>query len=246
MLTKDQAVCIRAVDYSETSQVVTFFTRNSGKVGVIAKGTKRKNSTFGGPIELFSSGSILFSDSSREKLATLVEFEPLETIAGSSAVSRDLFVLNCCLFAAELVNSLTKDYDPHPGLFDMLAAFLQHASNHKQSILARLVLFQLGLLKEIGLSPVFNSCANCNNPFDFHWSEIYFSVIARGLICRDCNGAFHDKIQLTTQTAKCLINADSLLSSDDKIVKMAENILVHYITDVLGKSPKMAKYIFQQ
>ncbi|UCC23759.1 MAG: recombination protein O N-terminal domain-containing protein, partial [Planctomycetota bacterium] len=31
MLTKDLAICIRAVDYSETSQIVTFFTRANGK-----------------------------------------------------------------------------------------------------------------------------------------------------------------------------------------------------------------------
>jgi len=158
MLTKDQAVCIRAVDYSETSQVVTFLTRSAGKVGVIAKGTKRKNNPFGGPIELFSFGNIVFSDSTREKLATLVEFEPLEGVAGSSAIARDLFVLNCCLFAAELVNTLTKDYDPHPGLFDMFITFLQQAAIQKEPgqsrLLARLILFQLGLLKEIGLSPV--------------------------------------------------------------------------------------------
>ncbi len=250
MLIKDQAVCIRAVDYSETSQVVTFFTRATGKVGAIAKGTKRKNNPFGGPIELFSCGNIVFSDSVREKLATLVEFETLEEIAGSSVIAQDLFVLNCCLFAIELVNSLTKDYDPHPGLFDMLTAFLRQAGTQKEAgqsrLLARLILFQLGLLKEIGLSPVFDYCVNCNSAFNINWPEIYFSVNAKGLICRNCQGAFPDKIQLTQQTAKCLIDANSLLSTNDKMAKLAENILVSYITDILGRSPRMAKYILQK
>lgn len=250
MLTNDQAVCIRTVDYSETSQVVTFFARNTGKLPVIAKGAKRIRNPFGGPIELFSYGNIAFSDSTRDKLATLVEFEPLEEIAGSSAIAQDLFVLNCCLFAAELVNSLTKDYDPHPGLFDMLIVFLQQAGNQKESsrgrLLVRLILFQLGLLKEIGLSPVFDYCVNCNSPFDIHWPEIYFSVNAKGLICKDCQGAFPDKIQLTQQTAKCLADVKSLLSIDDKIVNLVENILIHYITDILGRSPRMAKYILQK
>ena len=211
MLTKDKAVCIRTVDYSETSQVVTFFTRNAGKVPVIAKGTKRQRNPFGGPIELFSYGNIVFSDSTREKLATLVEFEPLEGIAVSSVISQDLYVLNCCLFAAELINSLTKEYDPHPGLFDMLIAFLRQVGNQKEPgqsrPLARLILFQLGLLKEIGLSPIFDYCVNCNCPFSINWPEIYFSVNAKGLICRDCQGAFPDKIKITQQTAKCLVDA---------------------------------------
>ena len=32
MIEKDKAVCIRATDYSETSQIVTFFTAGKGKV----------------------------------------------------------------------------------------------------------------------------------------------------------------------------------------------------------------------
>ena len=35
MLTKDLAICIRTVDYSETSQIVTFFTKAHGKIGAI-------------------------------------------------------------------------------------------------------------------------------------------------------------------------------------------------------------------
>ena len=75
MLTKDLAICIRAIDYSETSQIVTFFTRASGKIGAIAKGSKRPKSAFDGPIEIFSHGRIVFTDSNKEKLATLTEFE---------------------------------------------------------------------------------------------------------------------------------------------------------------------------
>ena len=75
MLTKDAAICIRAVDFSETSQIVTFFARANGKVSVIAKGSKRAKSAFDGPIEILSFGKIVFSNSTREKLSTLTEFE---------------------------------------------------------------------------------------------------------------------------------------------------------------------------
>ncbi|MFQ6036643.1 MAG: DNA repair protein RecO, partial [Sedimentisphaerales bacterium] len=56
MLIKDTAICIRAVDYSETSQIVTFFTRATGKIRAIAKGSKRPKSAFDGPIEILSFG----------------------------------------------------------------------------------------------------------------------------------------------------------------------------------------------
>jgi DNA repair protein RecO (recombination protein O) len=249
MLINDQAVCIRAIDYSETSQVVTFFTRQTGKVTVMAKGAKRQRSPFGGTVEIFSYGNIVFTDSGRDKMATLVEFEPLAGLVDSSILASDFFALNCCLFAGELVNVLTKDYDPHPGLFDTLLAFLQEASRHKipesrrGRLLARLVSFQLGLLREIGLYPVFEYCVNCRNAFSERWPEVYFSNTARGLICRDCQGAFPDKTGLAREGAKCLADVKFLASAKDLTVRQVEDVLIRYITDILGRPLKMAKYI---
>ena len=71
MLTKDTAICVRTTDFSETSQILTLFTRAAGKISAIAKGSKRPKSAFDGPVEVFSYGRIVFSDSTKEKLATL-------------------------------------------------------------------------------------------------------------------------------------------------------------------------------
>jgi len=249
MLTNDHAICIRAVDYSETSQVVTFFARQAGKVPMIAKGAKREKSSFGGPIEIFSYGDIVFSESGREKLAALAEFEPVAGIVNYPVLSADLFALNTCLFAAELVNSLTNDYDPHPALFDSLLQFIHDASCEKSSadsrskLLANLIVFQLILLTEIGLCPVLDHCVNCRNKFDSRWPEIYFSTDARGLICMDCQGPFPDKIRLTRESAKFLADSKLLASVSLPALKDVENVLIRYITDTLGRPPKMAKYV---
>ena len=48
------AICLHNVDYSETSQVLRFFTPEAGKIGCIAKGSKRKKSAFLAPFELLS------------------------------------------------------------------------------------------------------------------------------------------------------------------------------------------------
>jgi DNA repair protein RecO (recombination protein O) len=249
MLTNECAICVRAIDYSETSQVVTFFTKRTGRVTMIAKGAKRQRSPFGGPLEIFSYGSIVFSDSGRDKLATLVEFEPLAGVVNTSLLASDIFILNCCLFAAELVNVLTKDYDPHPGLFDGLLEFLRNVTADKAApparttLLTQLVLFQLRLLREIGFSPVLECCVNCKIPFSTGWSEVYFSNSAKGLICRDCQGLFPDRIGLSLQAAGHLADIKSLALAGEPQIRQVEDILIHYIIDVLGRPPKMAKHI---
>jgi DNA repair protein RecO (recombination protein O) len=244
MLTKDVAVCIRALDYSETSQIVTFFTRATGKIGAIAKGSKRPKSAFDGPIEVFSHGRIVFSDSSKEKLATLTEFEQQP---GFSNLRNNLFALNCCLFGAELVNSLTDDYDPHPGLFDSFMQFLQNTGNakNKSEMLALLILFQLTLLKEVGLRPILNACANCKIDFHAGWSQGYFSSSANGLICRDCEANFHNKMVLTKNAAACLADLKLLAKSQEKTLNEIERILIYHFTEIIGRPPKMAKHVIR-
>jgi DNA repair protein RecO (recombination protein O) len=244
MVIKDEGICIRTVDYSETSQVVTFFTRQTGKVTLMAKGSKRARSPFGGTIEMFAWGQIAFSDSGRDKMGMLAEFEQMAQTPGSMAIAGDIGTLNCCLFAIELINLLTTDFDPHPGLFDALQAFLQEVS--KKDALAQLVIFQLRLLREIGLSPVFEYCVNCKNQFDTPGQQLYFSNNAKGLICRDCQGAFPDSIQIAKNAVKYFTNIDSISGAEQRTVEGIESILTGYFSDILGRAPKMAKYVTGQ
>jgi len=253
MLTKDDAICIRAVDYSETSQIVTLFTRANGKVSAIAKGSKRAKSAFDGPVEMFSYGRIVFTDSTKEKLATLTEFEQQ---SGLSYLAGNLFAANCACFAAELVNSLANESDPHPGLFDSFLQFIQNIQHSKKNLdrLILLILFQLALLKEVGLQPILNACANCKTRYsagrltaerrDTRY-EIYFSSSANGLICRDCETAFTDKIRLSKPAANALNNFKLLPESKGKTLREIEKILVYHFTEILGKAPKMAKHILK-
>jgi len=243
MLTKDTAICIRATDFSETSQIVTFFTRETGKVSAIAKGSKRPKSAFDGPLEIFSFGKIVFSDSTREKLATLTEFEQQPVFA---RLASDLFALNCCLFSTELLNNLTNDYDPHPQLFDNFLRFLQN-TNKIRDTLALLILFQLSLLKEVGLQPVLNACVNCKTQYTIRNTQydVYFSSSANGLICRDCQSSFHDKIRLTKNAADCLANLKMITETNEKTLNEIEKVLIYHFTEILGRPPKMAKYILK-
>jgi len=269
MLIKDHAICIRALDYSETSQILTLFTRAAGKISVIAKGSKRPKSAFDGPLEVFSYGRIVFSDSTKEKLVTLTEFEQQP---GFANLANNLFALNCCLFGAELVNSLTNEHDPHPELFDGFLRFLQNTNekqktkNEKQKTLSLLILFQLTLLREIGLQPILSYCVNCKNNFKTDWPQTYFSSSANGLVCGDCEASFPDKIELTKNAANCLLvlskpvlgapvlsNVEVVEGADAKLIAEAqertlneiEKILVHHFTEILHRQPKMAKYVLK-
>jgi DNA repair protein RecO (recombination protein O) len=246
MLTKDMAICIRAIDYSETSQIAVFFTKEHGKISAIAKGSKRPKSLFGGPIEIFSYGKIVFTDSDRDKLATLTEIEYDESNTSGAGLYKNIFALNCCFLASELLTKLTDDYDPHPGLFDSFLLFLQNAKEQQNNsqILTLLIYFQLTLLKEAGLQPVLRCCANCKTSYEPRVTshESYFSSTANGLICRDCEMSFPDKIRLSKQASNCLTNVKLLAQAKEQTLREIEKIFIIHFTNILGHQLKMAKH----
>ncbi len=246
MLTKDRAICIRAVDYSETSQVVTLFGRAAGKIRAIAKGSKRPKSSFDGPMEPLSFGPIVFSGAHKDRLATLTEFQP-QPVRGE--VRHNLAALHSALFAAELLDLLTEEYDPHPELFDHFLGFLQDieegkAGPDRRDIMIRLILFQFVLLHEVGLQPVLSSCVNCKRPFGADWRESYFSAAANGLVCRDCEMSFPDKIRLGPKAAQALADIKRIALADQTTLDEIEQVLIHHFTHILGRPPKLAKHVF--
>ncbi len=245
MLKKDQAVCLRKVDYSETSQIVTLFTRDSGKLSAIAKGAKRPKSAFDGPIESFAFGDIVFAQSHTDKLSTLTEFQQKPVFMN---LRKKLFNLNCALFAAELLDSFTSDGDRHAELFDSFIRFLNDVQNTENDFnsLGLLILFQLALLNEVGTRPVLNSCTNCKVSFTDKWNKTYFSSLANGLVCQDCEQAFADKIKLSENCARCLSNLKLITSADKKTLDEMEKILVYHFSELMHRRPKMAKYFLKR
>lgn len=241
MLQKDRAICLRAVNYSETSQVVTLLGRKSGKISAIAKGSKRPKSSFEGPIEVFSSGHIVYAPRSGGKLATLTEFQQEPVFR---TLRTKLFALNCGFFAAELLDAFTQEADPHSELFDSFFQFLCDVQEAEDKFIAVgfLVLFQLTLLSEVGTRPVLGGCANCNTTFGDQWPQVYFSSSANGLICYDCEQAFVDKIRLTKKCAKCLSDLQLIKNASPTTMNEIEKVLIYHFTALLHRPPKMAKH----
>ena len=130
----EPAICLRASDYSETSQVVTFLTRGEGKIRLIAKGTKRPKSKSGGAIDLLAEGDLVYSLNDPNSLGTLMEFSENVSHRDVRTGSRRL---NVALFALELACESLADGDPHPEVFDLLKNTLRRLGDESAPLDAR-------------------------------------------------------------------------------------------------------------
>lgn len=118
---KDQAICIRHWDWSETSQTVSLFTAQHGVIRGLAKGSRRENAPFSGGIELLTRGEAVFilKAAARDhgSLCTLTAWDLQEPRA---PLRRSLPSLHAAMFLVDLVHHAVRDLDPHPALYEAL------------------------------------------------------------------------------------------------------------------------------
>src|SRR4029077_11595941 len=108
---KAQALVLRTTDWSETSRIATLWTRELGKVRVLAKGGRRLKSAFESALDLLTVCSIVLLRKSSGSLDLLTEAQVVQRFP---RLRTDLAALNAAYYVAELLADWTEDYDPHP------------------------------------------------------------------------------------------------------------------------------------
>lgn len=193
-LVADRCICLRKVEYSETSQILTLFARTHGLVRVIAKGahrtTKAGASKFGGGIDLLDLADAVFSHAPHRDLPPLAEWTLID---GHRELRRSLRSIYLGSYAAELVVAMLEEHDPHPGLFDRLERTLAELATPRieQAFLA----FELDLLREAGLMPELSHCRNCGQ-LAAHHARAFFAASVGAVICRNCEPSFPRRIEI--------------------------------------------------
>lgn len=150
---KDQAICIRHLEWSETSQVVVLMTEQHGKLRGLAKGAKRTSPShmqrFSGGIELLTRGEIVAVTKPTTELATLTEWDLQDDY---HLLRRDLDAHRLGMYAADAVHAMTADLDAHPRTYHALRLYLEALRDPAQRATA-LLRFQWMLLDDAGYRP---------------------------------------------------------------------------------------------
>jgi DNA repair protein RecO (recombination protein O) len=243
----ESAICLRTTDYSETSQVVHFLTRETGVVNLIAKGTKRPKSKSGGPIDLLAEGELVFSTKASGALGILMEFS--ETVSRAT-LRKNAPALNTALYMIELVGDMLAEADPYPGVFDLLHKAIGRLGEDDAPVGAVLAYFQWRLLRHAGLLGGLTTCAGCGMDVSEmpHQAEAYFSSQHGGILCDGCEGATREKFRLEQVTLQGLsvlaaAEAGQRVTLPQAQARAVNRLLAYHITQQLGKTLRMARYV---
>ncbi len=242
---KATALVLRVVEFSETSSVVTLLTREFGKVRALAKGARRPKGPFESALDLLALCRIVFLRKSSEALDLLTEAKLERRFRPRHG---DLTSLYAAYYVAELLNEITDDYDPHPRLFDVADETLV-ALGRDGSVAAALVRFELAALKEIGHLPVLDACAECGNEIAAA-GRVAFSQAAGGVLCQTCRTGHKQIISISPQVLETLAQ---FAATDAEVRQPSElpariygelrGVLNHYWSHLLGRSPRMHRWL---
>lgn len=247
MRQRDRAICLRAFDYSETSQVVHCLTRAGGVVRLLAKGSKRPKSKTGGPIDLLAEGDLVYSTSPKTTLGTLMEFSES---AGRNALHKSEPLLSAGLYMIELAHDLLAEADPHPEVFDLLHSGLERLAASPDKVQQILAYFQWRLLRNIGVLGELKACVACGLELAGAGAapkEMYFSSIQGGLLCGACEGSAAEKYRLEPATLAAFAvlaaaEAGKKVALDARQAQAANRLLVYHVSHQLGHPPRMARH----
>ena len=222
--------------FKETSLLVDLFTKNLGRINVVAKGARKPKS----PLRPVLTPACIFaiSFSGKSELKNLIACELLNHYPLSMPVS-----FNSIVYINELLIKATEKEDPHEEIFNEYQLLCEGLSNLTDQIEAEVLLrnFELILLQELGygidlsFEPISGNRIKVNEKYAFDPSLGFTRLKADSI---KSQGVFSGKDIINFSNGD-LVDQDSRLASK-QIMRLA---LDHHLGN---KSLNIRKYLSKE
>lgn len=161
MIVKTQAVVLQARKFRESSRIVTLYTREYGKIGVMARGVVRPKSKYGPSLQPMSYITVVIYRKEGRDLQNLSVAEPIERFG---LLTSSLERMTAGMAIVEIVNAAMHDEDRNEPLFDALVMGLELLN--REDVDASIVhpWFLIQLATQLGYAIRTDTCGVCDEP----------------------------------------------------------------------------------
>jgi DNA repair protein RecO (recombination protein O) len=179
---RTEAIVLRRQNLGEADRILTLYTRDYGKLKVVAKGVRKPQSRKAGHVELFAQVDVLVARG-RSSLDMLSQADLLDAF---SPIRRDLIRTTYAAHFVELLDAFTEEADASLLLYRLLAdglGWLGQTADLRRT--ARY--YELRLLGLAGYRPELFTCVVCGERIQPR--DQFYSAADGGVICPTCGGA---------------------------------------------------------
>jgi DNA repair protein RecO (recombination protein O) len=186
-----EAVVLRTWPVHEADLLVSFFTRDYGRLKGMAKAALKSRKRFGGALEPMTLARAWFAERPRQELVRLDQLEILRSPLSAPVDQARMAVLS---FYAEVIDEALPERDPQATVFRLLASVLEQTNAVKPEAVQpqssgpqfsgpwmALTYFSLWMTRLMGLLPDIGHCMVCGDTLSE--GEVRFNAYADGLFC---------------------------------------------------------------
>jgi DNA repair protein RecO (recombination protein O) len=243
---RTQGIVLRTRKIRESSRIVVFFTRDYGKISVVAKGSLKPKSKFGSSLELFTRSSIIFYRKENRDLHTLSHSDILNAHKG---LKKDVVKLAYASVAGEMVERLVPGEEPNRQLFQLLDSALRQIDvAERPQLEVILTSYVLKMLHIVGYGPELTACVRCNKAVG---DRAWFGLVSGGVLCRQCNGQDLNAVEISPQALDLLrkfegepIEKLRQTYTADRVTREISDILGSFVRIQIGESGKIKSLEF--
>lgn len=241
-LYRSDAFVLRTYTLGEADQIVVFFTRDLGKLRVIARSSRnprRATTGYYQPLTLLH--AIVFGRPTQP----LYRLNSVDILQSFRTLHEDFERLRCGLYVTELLDVSTREREPAPELFTLYHLTLEELVDTPAPA-SLLRLFEIRLLMLIGYAPQLLECARCSKPLPAEaWT---FSARFGGLVCPSCTAEGHPMLTVTAEAIAYLRQAMAgapvpLLAPETSTPQELERLLHLHLTACLGRELKSYAFL---
>ncbi len=173
-----EAIVLRHADWGEADRLLWLFTRETGKVKVIAKGIRKPRSRKAGHLEPFTRVDLLLAQGRDFPIVTQAEAK--ETYL---QLRENLVKVGYASYVIELLDRFTYEEGENNALYRLLSETLARLNQEPDPAFG-VRYYEIRLLDLVGFRPQLFQCVNCRG--EIKAEDQFFSFEKGGVLCPKC------------------------------------------------------------
>jgi DNA repair protein RecO (recombination protein O) len=243
MIAKTEAIVLKSFDFRETSKIVTFYTREFGKIKGVMKGIRKDPRKFGSSVDKFSVNDLVFYQYRNSDIHLISQCDMKEYYF---PVRQDLRRMTAASYILELVDTIMPVEEKNTDIYELILQYLSSLKTD-QDISKLVHIFQIKTLLYSGFRPHLDSCVKCTKKVK---GQTRFSMKLGGLVCEVCRTADSDVSPISRGTVNSIIHIEQSewehtlrLGLSAAIKKELKYVLNNFLVFHLEKHLRSARFV---
>lgn len=223
---KTQAIVLSKIKFSDTSKIIQLYTKELGRIPVILKGGRDKNSKAGTITDPLNIIEVMIYNKESREVQTLGNSELINHFGN---IREDYDKTIFALAVLELVKELTHEYEQNDRLFRGVTKILEKFESDSEHPLILFGRFYVFLLEILGYELQLEHCTICGNLIST--GESLKFKFNSGVICGTCSSKNFDSVFLTPELYHllvCLKMGKKIENSNSNWGKLLQSFLESY------------------